>query len=89
VGVINGYTPDPFMFTMNKAELYGTKPAPHTQLSENDIVELLQGGVSAKRATELVKEKGVDFALDSANEARLRKAGATDELLLTIATSKK
>jgi tetratricopeptide (TPR) repeat protein len=89
VGVINGYTPDPFMFTMNRAELYGTKPAPHTQLSENDIVELLQGGVSAKRATELVKEKGVDFALDSANEARLRKAGATDELLLTIATSKK
>ena len=88
VGVITGYTPQPFMFTMNKAEIYKPQPAP-VLLSEADIEELLHGGVSAKRATELVKQKGVDFALDATNEAKLRKAGATDELLLAIATSKK
>lgn len=83
VGVITSYTPQPFSFTMNKAEIY--EPA----LNEDDIETLLRGGVSVKRATELVKEKGVDFTLDSTNEARLRKAGATDELLLAIATGKK
>lgn len=88
MGVITGYTPQPFMFTMNKAEIYKPQPAP-ALLSEADIEELLHGGVSAKRATELVKQKGVDFALDAGNEAKLRKAGATDELLLAIATSKK
>lgn len=83
IGVLTGYTPQPFSFTMSKAEIY--EPA----LSEDDIETLLRGGVSAKRATELVKEKGVDFTLDSMNEARLKKAGATDELLLAIATGKK
>jgi tetratricopeptide (TPR) repeat protein len=88
MGVITGYTPQPFMFAMNKAEIYKPQPAP-ALLSEADIEELLRGGVSAKRATELVKQKGVDFALDASNEAKLRKAGATDELLLAIAVSKK
>lgn len=83
IGVITGYTPQPFSFAMNKAEIY------EPPLNENDIETLLRGGVSAKRAIELVKEKGVDFALDSTNEARLKKAGATDELLLAIATGKK
>ena len=88
MGVITGYAPQPFIFTMNKAEIYKPQPAP-VLLSEEDIEELLRGGVSVKRATELVKQKGVDFALDATNEAKLRKAGATDELLLAIATSKK
>ena len=88
LGLITGYTPQPFMFTMGNAELFSPQPEVHTQLSESDIEELLQGGVSPKRATELVKQKGVDFALDDAAEARLRKAGATEELLLAIAKGK-
>jgi tetratricopeptide (TPR) repeat protein len=88
IGMITGYTPQPFMFTMIKAELYKPQPAP-ALLSEADIEELLRGGVSAKRTTELVKQKGVNFSLDSANEAKLLKAGATKDLLLAIATSKK
>ncbi|HEY6252978.1 MAG TPA: hypothetical protein VI685_23720, partial [Candidatus Angelobacter sp.] len=87
-GVMTGYTPQPFMFTMGRAELAVAKPAPHMQLSAADIEKLLQGGVTPKRATELVKQRGVDFALDDSTEASLRKAGATDELLLAIAKGK-
>ncbi|HEY6968568.1 MAG TPA: tetratricopeptide repeat protein [Candidatus Angelobacter sp.] len=89
IGVMAAYTPQPFLFIMGKGELVSPKPAVSTQLSVADVEKLLQGGVTPKRTTELVKQKGVDFALDNSTEVRLRKAGATDELLLAIATSKK
>ena len=88
-GVMTSYVPKPFLFIMGNGELVTAKPAVSTQLSVADIEKLLNGGVTLKRTTELVKQKGVDFALDDSTEARLRKAGATDELLLAIATSKK
>ena len=88
MGVMTGYTPQPFMFTMGNGELPGAKPPAHT-LSEADLEELLRGGVTPKRATALVKQQGVSFALDDAIEARLRKAGATDELLLAITKGNK
>jgi tetratricopeptide (TPR) repeat protein len=84
-GVMTSYTPQPFMFVMGNGELPSAKPAAHTQLSADDIERLLQGGVTPKRAAELVKQRGVDFTLDGATESRLRQAGATDELLLAIA----
>ncbi|HLJ25743.1 MAG TPA: hypothetical protein VKY85_03460 [Candidatus Angelobacter sp.] len=89
MGVIQSYTPNPFKFTMNQGALFQTTPAVHTQLSEPDIEKLLHGGVTPKRAAELVKQKGVDFTLDDATEGRLREAGATDELLLAITKAKK
>ena len=89
LGIMTSYTSEPFMFTVGNGELVAAKPAVQTQLSAADVEKLLQGGVTPKRTTELVKQKGVDFTLDGATEARLRKAGATDELLLAIATSKK
>lgn len=89
IGVAQDYTLNPFLLTMVQGELPGIKPAASTQLSEADLEKLLHGGVTPKRATELVKQKGVSFVLDDATEARLRKAGATDELLLAIATVKK
>ena len=85
IGVMTSYTPQPFMFNMGNSEIADGKPAAHTQLSAADIERLLQGGVTPKRVTELVKERGVDFTLDDARETQLRKAGATDELLLAIA----
>jgi len=87
-GVMTSYTSQPFMFTMGNAEIPGAKQVAHTQLSAADIEKLLQGGVTPKRATELVKQRGVDFTLDDSTEATLRKAGATDELLLAIAKGK-
>jgi len=89
IGVMTSYTPQPFMFIMANGELFGAKPDIKTQLSAADIERLLEGGVTPRRATELVKQKGVDFTLDGPTETRLRKAGATDELLLATATSKK
>lgn len=80
-GVMTSYTPQPFMFVMGNGEISALA---HTQLSVDDIEKLLQGGVTPKRTAELVKQRGVDFTLDSATESRLRQAGATDELLLTI-----
>ncbi len=87
VGVIQSYTPNPFRFLMVQGDLW--PPPAKTQLSEDDIEKLLLGGVTSKRVTELVKQKGVDFTLDDAIELRLRKAGAKDELLLAIATGRK
>lgn len=88
-GVMSSYTLQPFMFTMGKAEIPGPKPVATGQLSAVDIEKLLQGGVTPRRATELVRQRGVDFTLDDSTQAQLRKAGATDELLLAIATSHK
>jgi len=68
------------------ANLERSGPPPFT---ENDVEQMLRGGVSAKRAAVLVKERGVDFAMDDAAEQRLRAAGADGDLLLAIAKAKK
>ena len=83
IGFITGYTLNPFMFTMEKGELN-----PHKELSEGEIIKLLQSGVSSRRAIELVKQYGVDFTLDDETQDRLRQAGASSELLLAIATAR-
>ncbi len=57
-------------------------------LTSPDVVDLLKGGVSPKRATDLVKEHGVDFALDDAIEKEIRAAGGDDALLLVITKAK-
>jgi hypothetical protein len=57
--------------------------------SASEVEQMLRGGVSPKRAAVLVKERGVDFALDDALEHRLRAAGADGDLLLAIAKAKK
>lgn len=68
------------------ASLERSGPAP---FSESDVEQMLRGGVSPKRAAVLVRERGVDFAVDDAAEQRLRKAGADSDLLLAIAKAKK
>lgn len=88
LGVIQDYTLNPFMFVLTQGELPGASPPTHAQLSRVDIEKLLRGGVTPRRVAELVKQKGVDFTPDEATEGRLRQAGATDELLLTIAKAK-
>gem|GEM_PF-6650819 len=68
------------------AALERSGPSP---FSESDVEQMLRGGVSPKRAAVLVKDRGVDFAMDDAAEQRLRAAGADGELLLAIAKAKK
>ncbi len=67
-----------------KLEPSGPKP-----LELRDVEEALQGGVSPRRVTELVKQFGVDFALTDEAEQRLRFLGADSDLLLAISRNKK
>ena len=60
-------------------------PAP---LTAQDVVDLLRGEVSAKRATVLVMERGVDFALTAPIEQEIRAAGGDADLLLAITKAK-
>ena len=57
--------------------------------SESDVEQMLRGGVASKRVAVLVKERGVEFAMDDAAERRLRVAGADSDLLLAIAKAKR
>jgi len=65
------------------------KPAGPAAFSLQDVVAMLQGGVSPRRVGALVSERGVDFALDNASEQQVRAAGGDAELLVVIAKSKK
>lgn len=53
-------------------------------LQVDDIAELLSGGVAEARLIQLVKERGVGFALDGEAELKLRQAGARDTLIQAI-----
>jgi hypothetical protein len=53
-------------------------------LQVDDIAELLSGGVPETRLVQLVKERGVGFAVNAETEQKLREAGATDALMQAI-----
>ena len=50
-------------------------------LSEQEVANLLEGGVSSRRVIELVEERGVAFAVNSASVSRLKAKGATNALI--------
>ena len=61
------------------------RPAASTRgLSEGELIELLEAGVSSKRLGQLVDEKGISFAVTPAVTSRLRAKGATDELIAVL-----
>lgn len=55
--------------------------APHKPISESDIIDLLQAGVSPTRVATLADQMGINFVLTEDVERRLRNAGATEEIL--------
>jgi hypothetical protein len=55
----------------------GRKPG----LSQAEIVELLNGGVPASRITDLVKERGIAFAMTPELASQLRAKGASPDLI--------
>jgi serine/threonine protein kinase len=65
------------------------EPAKSRTLNSQAVLSLLQQGLSPKRVTTLVNERGVTFSLTAPLEKQLRSAGADDALLLAIATHKK
>jgi len=64
------------------------KPA-ETTLALEDVLKLLEAGVTPARLESIVKERGVSFELTDESEGKLRALGATDTLLLAIAKAKK
>lgn len=62
---------------------------PSGVLSLEDVLKLLEAGVSPVRVEAIVKERGVNFALTDEAEAKLKEAGATPDLLLAIAKAKR
>lgn len=67
------------------AKLTVAGPLPFTS---QDVVDLLKGSVSARRAADLVKERGVDFALTESLEQEIRAAGGDSDLLLALTKAK-
>jgi len=67
---------------ISTAGIAAARPEP---LSKDDILKLLHGGVTSKRITSLVQDRGVDFELTDSAEQELRRAGADRNLLLAIA----
>jgi hypothetical protein len=49
----------------------------------------LTGGITTKRMATLVSQYGVDFSLGPNSKQRLTSDGADDDLLQTIASSKR
>lgn len=65
------------------------QPVGPPPLSASEIIELLRGGVSSKRVTRLVGERGVGFALNDQTEQQIQAAGGDDALLGAIARAKR
>jgi hypothetical protein len=53
-------------------------------LSLEDVMKLLEAGVSPARVKTVVAQRGATFLLNDAVEKQLRGAGATDELVLHL-----
>ncbi|HEV2021215.1 MAG TPA: PEGA domain-containing protein [Terriglobales bacterium] len=69
-----------------EAKLAPRGPRPFTV---QDVVDMLLGGISPKRAATLIQERGVDFVLNDKTEQQIRAAGGDSDLLLAIAKAKK
>jgi hypothetical protein len=70
-------------------EVQLAEAVPETALKLEDVLKLLDAGVTSARMETLVRERGVAFELTGEAEQKLRAAGATAELLLAIAKAKK
>lgn len=50
-------------------------------LAEAELIQLLDAGVSSRRLSELVEERGIAFPLNTASVSRLKAKGATSALI--------
>jgi hypothetical protein len=74
---------------VRRVEAPPPEPPKPVGLSVEEVVKLLEAGVTPARVETIVKERGAGFELTEDSEKKLRDAGATDALLLAIAKSKK
>ncbi len=75
--------------TVRRVEAAPPQPPAPAGLTLEQVVKLLEAGVTPARVETIVKERGAGFGLSEENEKKLREAGATDVLLLAIAKARK
>ena len=65
---------------------YGQAPAAEKPqpLTQDQILELIAGGVTNQRAEELIKTRGIDFEVNDDYVRSLRKAGANEQLVTLL-----
>jgi hypothetical protein len=59
-------------------------PANPRALDKQQIISLLQGGVSSSRITEIVKDRGIKFTPTPDDLKDIRAEGGSDELIEAI-----
>ena len=74
---------------VRRVEAPPPEPPKPVGLTVEELVKLLEAGVTPARVETIVKERGAGFDLSEDNEKKLRDAGATDALLLAITKAKK
>ncbi len=74
---------------VRRVEAPPPEPPKPVGLTVEEVVKLLEAGVTPARVETIVKERGAGFELNEENEKKLRDAGATDALLLAITKAKK
>lgn len=74
---------------VRRVEAPPPEPPKPVGLTIEEVVKLLEAGVTPARVETIVKERGAGFDLSEENEKKLRDAGATDALLLAITKAKK
>jgi len=78
------HTPESATTTTRKVKATGAQP-----FSLDEVEAGLSGGITSKRIATLVTTYGVDFTLGANSKKRLTDDGADDNLLQTIASSKR
>lgn len=53
-------------------------------LTQQEVIELLQGGVASSRVSEIVDERGIDFDFTSDIEQKVRSAGGADDVVAAL-----
>jgi hypothetical protein len=56
-------------------------------LAKQDIISLLQGGVSSSRVGEIVKDRGLKFSPTAQDVSEIRSEGGNDDLIVAIQTA--
>jgi hypothetical protein len=53
-------------------------------LSQQEVIELLEGGVQSSRVSSIVDDRGINFRLTDAIEQRVRDAGGGDDVVASL-----
>src|SRR5580700_7373556 len=53
-------------------------------LGQQEVIELLEGGVQSSRVSSIIDDRGINFKLTDAIEQRVRDAGGADDVVAAL-----